>query len=405
MVSPIPGADVTCDFGVEGSWAAKYHTGRDYRARTPLRVNSTAGGRVLFAGQGAGGWGDAYGIHVIVESRGVRHLYAHLSATRVKVGQTVRKGQQIGVSGNTGNTSGPHLHYEERIRPYGYMNHRPPTMDRTASGSVNLDLLVAAFEADPARPQGDGLHPRVVRKVEQALAAEGLLPAAYSTDGYAGTATREAYRCWQLRLGFTGEDADGLPGPSSLKALGDRYGFIVTRRKRKRNRTISAAGARMIAEFEGFRSELYDDPAGHCTIGYGHLVHKGRCNGSEPEAFRRGLTKVEARRLLRQDARPAGDAVNTLVTVPLSQPQFDALTSFVYNLGSGNFASSQLLKRLNAGEYDAVPAELAKWVNAGGKRLEGLVRRRAAEGQLFATGSYPGRAQRSRPAVAGTGKR
>jgi lysozyme len=270
---------------------------------------------------------------------------------------------------------------------------------------VNLDLLVAAFEADPGRPQGDGLHPRVVRKVELALAAEGLLPVAYSTDGYAGTATREAYRRWQVRLGFRGKNADGLPGPASLKALGDRHGFIVTRRKRKRSRTISAAAARMIAEFEGFRSGLYDDPAGHCTIGYGHLVHKGRCNGSELEAFRRGISEQEARRLLRQDARPAGDAVNSLVTVPLSQPQFDALTSFVYNLGVGNFAGSQLLKRLNAGEYDAVPTELAKWVHAGGNRLEGLVRRRAAEGRLFTTGKYLGQGKRGVPAVTGGGRR
>lgn len=147
----------------------------------------------------------------------------------------------------------------------------------------------------------------------------------------------------------------------------------------------------MIAEFEGFSGTLYNDPAGHCTIGYGHLVHHGQVNGTEPEAFRTGITRVEARRLLRDDARPAGDAVSDMVKVPLNQQQFDALTSFVYNLGRGNFARSQLLKRLNAGEYDAVPVELAKWVHAGGKELPGLVERRRAEGVLFRAGVYPWR--------------
>lgn len=385
MVQPIPGAEVTCDFGKPGSWQAGYHTGRDYRARTPVRVNATAGGRVIHAG--TGGWGQAYGTHVIVESRGVRHLYAHLSSTGVRPGQTVRAGQQLGLSGNTGNTSGPHLHYEERVRPWGYMDHRPPILDSQATGRVNLDLVLAAFTADPERPVEDALHPRSVRPVQKGLCSESLL-AEGCVDGHAGPVTRAAYQAWQQRLGLEGDAADGLPGLVSLGALGARHGFEVTRSKR--HRTLSAAGARMISEFEGFSATLYDDPAGHCTIGYGHLVHRGRCDGSEPAQFRRGLSQEQARRLLRDDARPFGEAVNARVTVPLSQPQFDALVSFVYNLGPGNFASSTLLRRLNAGEYDAVPEELARWVKAGGRTLTGLVRRRAAEGELFATGTYPG---------------
>jgi GH24 family phage-related lysozyme (muramidase) len=392
MVMPIPGADVTCEFGVPGKWAAGYHTGRDYRAKTPLRVNATAGGRVVFAGEGPGGWGAAYGSHVIIESRGVRHLYAHLSSTTVGVGARLRAGQQVGMSGDTGNTSGPHLHYEERTGPFGYQDHRPPCLDLLLSRSVNHDLVLQAFREDPRRPQGKGLHPRVTRTVEQALLAEGLLPAGYAGDGYAGAATSEAYRRWQQSIGYGVSDADGIPDAQSLTALGERHGFTVVRRRR--DRTLSAAGARLIAKFEGFSAQLYDDPAGHCTIGYGHLVHKGPCNGSEPSRFASGLTQSEARQLLRADARPAGNAVNALVKVPLSQPQFDALTSFVYNLGPGNLASSQLLRRLNNGEYDAVPEELAKWVNAGGRRLEGLVRRRGAEGKVFATGRYSRRTQR-----------
>lgn len=242
MVQPIPGADVTCDFGVPGSWQAGYHTGRDYRARTALPVRATAGGRVVFAGQGAGGWGAAYGVHVIVDSQGVRHLYAHLSATNVRIGDVVRRAQQVGVSGNTGNTSGPHLHYEERVHPYAYGDHRSPRLDLQSTARVNLDLLVEAFHQDPGRPQGSGLHPRTVRTVERALLAEGLLVPGLATDGYAGTATHEAYRCWQHRLGLRNADADGIPGQFSLQALGDKHGFSVTRTRRKR--TLLAQGRR-----------------------------------------------------------------------------------------------------------------------------------------------------------------
>lgn len=240
MVAPIPGAVVTCEFGTKGSWAAGYHTGRDYRAQTPLRVNSTAAGRVVHAG--TGGWGAAYGIHVIVESRGVRHLYAHLSSARVRMGQTVSAGEQVGVSGATGRVFGPHLHYEERVSPYGYANHRRPQLDAQTSAKVNLDKVVEAFKCDPDRRAGDGLHPKMVRTVEHALAAQGLLANGHSSDGYAGTATREAYRKWQRVLGFSGKDADGIPGAASLEALGAQHGFTVTRAKRTSTKNGDASG-------------------------------------------------------------------------------------------------------------------------------------------------------------------
>lgn len=76
------------------------------------------------------------------------------------------------------------------------------------------------------------------------------------------------------------------------------------------------------------------------------------------------------------------------VTVPLQQHQVDALVSFVFNVGGGAFAESTLLRELNAGHYDAVPRELPRWVKADGKTLAGLVRRRQAEGTLFADATY-----------------
>jgi GH24 family phage-related lysozyme (muramidase) len=151
--------------------------------------------------------------------------------------------------------------------------------------------------------------------------------------------------------------------------------------------SISDDGVRLIASFEGFRSDLYNDPAGHCTIGYGHLVHLGNCDGSEPADLRKGITRKRARELLRNDAASAEAAINDAVQVPLSQEQFDALVSFVFNVGTGAFGKSTLLRRLNKGRYQDVPGQLDRWVKAGGKTLEGLVRRRKEEGELFASGT------------------
>jgi GH24 family phage-related lysozyme (muramidase) len=156
----------------------------------------------------------------------------------------------------------------------------------------------------------------------------------------------------------------------------------------KAEQTLSAAGLRFIAGFEGFSPRLYNDPGGHCTIGYGHLVHRGRCNGNEPEDFKREITREQGLDLLRRDTKVAERAVNQQVQVVLTQYQFDALVSFVFNVGAGAFGGSTLLLRLNQGEYKAVPAELMRWVNSGGRPLPGLVRRRRTEGVLFSQGAY-----------------
>ena len=85
------------------------------------------------------------------------------------------------------------------------------------------------------------------------------------------------------------------------------------------------------------------------TIGYGHLVHTGKCDGSESAEFRKGVTRERALEILGEDAASAAAAVNDAVKVPLEQDQFDALTSFVFNVGSGAFGESTLLKLLNEG--------------------------------------------------------
>ncbi len=149
------------------------------------------------------------------------------------------------------------------------------------------------------------------------------------------------------------------------------------------NKKIGNNGLKFIAEHEGMILHLYNDPANHATIGVGHLVHYGPINGSEPEEFKSGITKERAMEILRSDVITAENTVNRLVKVPLNQNQFDALVSFVFNIGETQFASSTLLAKLNNQDYKAVPSELNRWVHGSGKKLPGLINRRRNEGNLF----------------------
>lgn len=149
------------------------------------------------------------------------------------------------------------------------------------------------------------------------------------------------------------------------------------------NLTISQSGIDLIKRFEGFRANLYNDVAGHCTIGYGTLVHQGNCNGSESAEFRSGITETRATDLLMARINSAASTVNERVNVVLNQNQFDALVSFVYNIGVGAFGRSTLLRRLNEGSYADVPSELRRWVKVNGVTTQGLVNRRNAEIEVF----------------------
>ncbi|MCW0320093.1 lysozyme [Pantoea dispersa] len=135
-------------------------------------------------------------------------------------------------------------------------------------------------------------------------------------------------------------------------------------------------GINLIKRFEGLRLEAYRDSVGIPTIGYGH-THGVKMGDV--------ITGAQADDFLREDLKVAELTINTNAKVKLTQGQFDALASFVFNLGSGNFVKSTLLKKLNTGDYAGVADEFGKWVNAGGKKLPGLVKRRAAEREVFLT--------------------
>jgi GH24 family phage-related lysozyme (muramidase) len=151
---------------------------------------------------------------------------------------------------------------------------------------------------------------------------------------------------------------------------------------------ISAAGVDLIKGFEGFIPKLYNDPAGHCTIGYGTLLHKGNCDGRASETpYADGVDEAKATQLLTEEGARFATVIQNNVKVSLNQNQFDALASFSYNIGEGAFRASTLLKVLNKGDYDSVPGEMKRWTKAtkDGKVIElpGLVKRRAAEAALF----------------------
>lgn len=137
---------------------------------------------------------------------------------------------------------------------------------------------------------------------------------------------------------------------------------------------ISQAGLDLIKGFEGFSAKPYRDANGY-SIGYGHFILPGEKIAE--------VDTVEAELLLASDTAKAQAAINTYVKVPLSQNQYDALVSFVYNVGVGAFKTSTALKRLNMGDYKGA-ADAMTWFNKSqGQILQALVNRRAAERDLF----------------------
>ena len=138
---------------------------------------------------------------------------------------------------------------------------------------------------------------------------------------------------------------------------------------------ISDEGIDLVKAFEGLELEAYQCAAGVWTIGNGYTkqVQEGD-SWSEEKADHM---------LLHEFTNEYENVVNACVKVPINQCQFDALCSFVYNLGGNALGTSTLLKVLNSGDYNGVPEQIKRWNKAGGKVLAGLVRRRSAEAELF----------------------
>lgn len=214
MVAPVKGP-IGTPYKKKGKWALGYHTGVDYPVPVGTRVDSPSASTIVYAGR-YGGWGRAYGIHTIGETivNGVRYQWinAHLSKTLVKKSAHVAAGQQVGKSGNTGNSTGPHDHFEVRKYPFRYgddvnpavlINHKPGPVDKM----------------DP-KNYGPGHVGPHITWLGQRLVKHGF--GDYYEQGPGpvwGAADRANVREFQKAQGWAGADADGLPGRETLKRL------------------------------------------------------------------------------------------------------------------------------------------------------------------------------------------
>ncbi len=152
---------------------------------------------------------------------------------------------------------------------------------------------------------------------------------------------------------------------------------------------MSDRGRELLTQWEGKSAKVYKDSAGLPTIGVGHLLTKDESASGKililgiSTKYGEGLTASQIDQLLVQDLAGAEGAVNSGVEAALTQNQFDALVSFVFNVGRTAFYNSTLRKVLNAGKYKEVPNQLRRWNRAGGVVIVGLSNRRENEIKLF----------------------
>lgn len=152
---------------------------------------------------------------------------------------------------------------------------------------------------------------------------------------------------------------------------------------------MSEKGRELLTEWEGKERHVYRDAAGLMTIGVGHLLTRDELTSGRimimgcPVKYADGLTDYQIDKLLEQDLAGPEYAVNSGIDVQLNQNQFDAICSFVFNVGKQAFFSSTLRELLNQGSYNDVEKQLVRWNKAGGKVIPGLICRRDKEIALF----------------------
>lgn len=142
---------------------------------------------------------------------------------------------------------------------------------------------------------------------------------------------------------------------------------------------ISPSGIDLIRNFESLRLNAYDDGVGVWTIGFGTTKYPNGTRVKKGDT----CTLDQAKAYMQNDLKAFEQTVSSAVKVPINQNQFDALVSLAYNIGPTAFKNSTLVKRLNEGNYKAAANQFDVWVNAGGKRMQGLVNRRTTEKALF----------------------
>ena len=192
-------------------------------------------------------------------------------------------------------------------------------------------------------------------------------------DGVFGIDTLKAVKNFQSKNGLV---SDGVVGNRTWDVLLNTP-KIDTQDKQKYS--LSDNGMKLLEQFEGLRLEAYLDSASIATIGFGSIKYP---NGNKVKLGDK-ITKAQAKEYKLHDLKEFENTVNTSVKFPLTQNQYDALVSLSYNIGSGAFKNSTLLKKLNSGNYKGAAEQFLVWNKVNSKKVQGLVNRREAERNLF----------------------
>ena len=194
-------------------------------------------------------------------------------------------------------------------------------------------------------------------------------------DGVFGIKTLKAVKDFQSKNRLV---SDGVVGSKTWDVLLNKNIHKIGIQD-KQKYSLSDNGMKLLEQFEGLRLEAYLDSANIYTIGYGTIKYP---DGSKVKKEDK-ITKSQAKVYKLHDLKEFENTVNTSVKVPLTQNQYDALVSLSYNIGSGAFKNSTLLKKLNDSDYKGAAEQFLDWNKAGGKKVKGLVNRREAERNLF----------------------
>ena len=188
-----------------------------------------------------------------------------------------------------------------------------------------------------------------------------------TVDGVFGINTLKSVKAFQSKNGLI---SDGIVGSKT---------WDVILNKNTPKHSLSNNGMNLLDQFEGLRLESYLDSAGIYTIGFGTIKYP---DGSKVKKGDK-ITKSQAKEYILHDLKEFESTVNTAVNVPLSQSQYDALVSLSYNIGSAAFKNSTLLKKLNNSDYKEAAEQFLVWNKVNSKKIQGLVKRREAEHNLF----------------------
>ena len=181
---------------------------------------------------------------------------------------------------------------------------------------------------------------------------------------------------------------DQIIAQQGLDTFNDLIGFNLSKPKVTTNQPItgildiSAKGYDMIKFFEGLKLQAYLDTGGVWTIGYGTIKYPNGTRVNKGDT----CTEPQALEWLINDSKWVDACLDKHIKVKLNQNQFDALASFVYNIGETAFVKSTMLSLINANKLNDAALQFDRWVNDNGKRIQGLVNRRSAEKKHFLGG-------------------